>query len=624
MFSNKIKNNTVIIGVVIVAFILRIWKFWDFDFMHDELSALSRTRFDNFHDLWHKGIKIDGHPAGVQLFIKGLTMVFGYSPFFLKLPFIIAGTGSVFLSYAIGKIWWNKNSALLIAAFLTITQQTLFYDTIIRPYGIGLFFSLLLLLVWTRIFIQNRQSWKMFLVFGVLLAVLGYTHYFALLFGLLLTSVSVLYVSKNSFLKLLISSIVAILLYIPHFEVFIYQLGIGGVGGTGGWLKPPTPKFFLKYGLYIFNHSYYLIGIFLVVLTAGASLKNQTNDKFKKRLVLIYLFLAPILIGYFYSVFRNPVLQVSVLIFSFPALLLFVFSWTSETLSLPKISSLTFILIFGGIFSLIYERDFYNVHYQLPVGEYYNTLKKSGEKSLHISNHEDVFLKIYGDLKGQYFSHYTFDEDCTLVSEFQQFLQDTTYKSVVVGNVYKTNFGLASCYYPYTSYFQGAVGLEIARMTKNPLDSNLYYASYSVSDSDWPGSKAHKLPLKTSKKGNFIVNKINILKLLRQPHDIIEVYAKIKVDTSLNNKVQLIISGHENGEQRNWASVSNLKQATKNLQTFYLCRAYSIPYEDNEVKTDELRFRIENSTKNPIEILECGIRIRPGNPNRYALYEKYR
>ncbi|MBO7581141.1 MAG: hypothetical protein J6T38_06465, partial [Bacteroidaceae bacterium] len=44
------KLDLILLAVIlVVAAILRLWKLGQVPFMHDEFSALLRTRFDNFH-----------------------------------------------------------------------------------------------------------------------------------------------------------------------------------------------------------------------------------------------------------------------------------------------------------------------------------------------------------------------------------------------------------------------------------------------------------------------------------------------------------------------------------------------------------------------------------------------
>ena len=63
--SNK-TFDLILVGVIIlVAAVLRLWKLGQVPFMHDEFSALLRTRFDNFHDFIQQGVMPDSHPIGL-------------------------------------------------------------------------------------------------------------------------------------------------------------------------------------------------------------------------------------------------------------------------------------------------------------------------------------------------------------------------------------------------------------------------------------------------------------------------------------------------------------------------------------------------------------------------------
>ena len=68
-----------LIAIMLVASVLRLWKLGQVPFMHDEFSALLRTRFDNFHDFIQQGIMPDSHPVGVEAFLWLWVRVFGWS-----------------------------------------------------------------------------------------------------------------------------------------------------------------------------------------------------------------------------------------------------------------------------------------------------------------------------------------------------------------------------------------------------------------------------------------------------------------------------------------------------------------------------------------------------------------
>ncbi|MBN2236346.1 MAG: hypothetical protein JW729_02230, partial [Bacteroidales bacterium] len=63
--------------LLLVAALIRFDRFWEIPLTYDELSALSRLRFNSFAELIQFGIKPDGHPAGVQLFLFYWTHLVG-------------------------------------------------------------------------------------------------------------------------------------------------------------------------------------------------------------------------------------------------------------------------------------------------------------------------------------------------------------------------------------------------------------------------------------------------------------------------------------------------------------------------------------------------------------------
>jgi hypothetical protein len=91
-FSNK----QILVIVMIIGSVLRFFNYDDIPFTTDEFSALFRLKFDNFSELIEKGVKIDGHPAGVQVFLYYWTKLFGESEWVVKLPFTILGIFSIY------------------------------------------------------------------------------------------------------------------------------------------------------------------------------------------------------------------------------------------------------------------------------------------------------------------------------------------------------------------------------------------------------------------------------------------------------------------------------------------------------------------------------------------------
>ena len=81
----KITNKLILFLILLVAITLRFYNYQNIPFTHDEFSALSRTNFNSFSELIDQGVKVDGHPAGIQVFLYYWTKLAGKSEVWVKL-----------------------------------------------------------------------------------------------------------------------------------------------------------------------------------------------------------------------------------------------------------------------------------------------------------------------------------------------------------------------------------------------------------------------------------------------------------------------------------------------------------------------------------------------------------
>ncbi|MDD4107577.1 MAG: glycosyltransferase family 39 protein [Prolixibacteraceae bacterium] len=153
----SLSNKSILFLILLVAAALRFVDYFELPFTHDEFSALERLNFESFSELIEKGVKVDGHPAGIQIFLFYWTSLFGKNEWIVKLPFTIMGIESVCLIYLIGQKWFNETVGLISASYLASTQFVVLYSQIARPYISGLFFSMLMVYYWTKI-IQNPNQ----------------------------------------------------------------------------------------------------------------------------------------------------------------------------------------------------------------------------------------------------------------------------------------------------------------------------------------------------------------------------------------------------------------------------------------------------------------------------------
>lgn len=466
--------------IIIVASFLRFWNFFEIPFTRDEFSALFRTRFASFSELIEKGIMPDGHPAGVQLFLYYWVKVVGFSEPWVKLPFIFMGLASIFLIWKIATEWFSEQVALWATASLAFMQYFVMYSQIARPYISGLFFTLLLALYWYRFLFYDNQISKRInknaigYIIGATLC--AYNHYFSFLMVVLIGILGLFYVSKKHLKYYIFSNLLIVILLIPHFKIYLYQFHLQGLG----WLGKPTLNFFINYFKYLSHFNVVVLFSGLAIFLGGVIYFLIIKQKFKKEhLITLYLAIAPAVIGYVYSIFRAPVLQISVLIFSAPFLILFIFSF------LEKINrKFNFILIILWsvllLYSLIFSRDYYTNFYKSIYSETFIKLKQ-------VNNDSTLVLCGFNkDIGDYYIKKYNIKHSSNIYylhqlspKELYQLFNYKNNKYLFMSNV--TNnlphlFSLCHEYFPHMIFHYYFDQGEIRLFSK---DSSTLYSSYS-------------------------------------------------------------------------------------------------------------------------------------------------
>ena len=460
--------------IIVIGSVLRFWDFQNIPFMHDEFSALGRLRFDNFSDLINNGVLPDGHPAGVQVFLYYWTAVVGTNEILVKLPFILAGILSIWLSYLIAKLWFDGTTGLLVAVYISTLQFFVMYSQIARPYISGLFVTLLMVYAWSLYFFKRKNP--IYLILYVLFgAMSAYNHHFSLLFAAIVGVSGLFLIKKKDLLPYLIAEISIFILYIPHLSIFFSQLGYGGIGG---WLAKPTPIFFFKFINWIFHYSVWSWGALIIVLLSLILPKGKIVDAAfasKKRLLLLIWFVLPIVIGYAYSVLQSPVIQYSMLIFSTPYLFILLFSYHKKIVT-KHIAFVILGLMIINIFTLIYGRDYYKIFYKQPY-------EQTARKAIIDKRANDVFL-IGGYIP--YYTEYYFNKYGSAVPfipnedinsdllNFATTISQIKENNIVVEGLTGEQVQVVQSYFPYQTGFDYGFTYEIYTFSKiKPTDQNI-------------------------------------------------------------------------------------------------------------------------------------------------------
>jgi len=348
--------------ILLAGAVLRFWDYSRLPFTYDDFSAFKHAWLANLKDVIQWVKTGDTHPPGVEVFLHFWVRVAGQHAWLVKLPFTLCGLCSIYLGYRLASRWFNGTVGIFTALFLSVLQYPVMYSQVARPYPSGLFLCLLMAWFWTRMVLDpDHRKWLIRAGYVLTGSLCTYNHHFSLLFAGITAVSGLFFIGRRRMLPYLLCNLAIALLYLPNLTVFFAQLGRGGVEG---WLGKPHPEFFLQYLGYILHYSLVLYILAAVFVLAGILvLRSRTAPRRPSFGLLAFLWFAlPFLTGFFYSLFVNSVMQYSVLLFFYPFLVMFAFSFYRETGTTFKTVS---VVIFStvAILTLVFERQHYRYFY---------------------------------------------------------------------------------------------------------------------------------------------------------------------------------------------------------------------------------------------------------------------
>ncbi len=638
------KDNLLLIGfILLVAAALRFYNLYQIPFTHDEFSAIFRTHFSSFSELIERGVKPDGHPAGVQIFLYYYTKLFGYKEWVVKLPFILAGTISVFLVYLIGKKWFGTSAGLISAAFMATLEYTVMYSQIARPYTSGLLFCLLMVYFWHKVVFEPRRFPINLLLYVLMSALCTYNHYFSLLFAIIVGLTGVFFINRDRLLWYILAGIAIIILFLPHFRIFLYQFL--EIGGVGGWLGPPENSFFFTYIAYVFHFSWFVFSVVILLLVSRfLPLFPIEEVSENKRFILISFlwFLLPFGFGFFYSIFVNPVLQESCLLFSFPFLLLALFGLMKEKSFKFNIVAVSVALIVN-VATLIFERDYYALFYNSAYkGIVEDTHRVSKEKKGNIVSIVDSHKKIsrYYIRQMNLDSSFIWYDRFIDKKSFINFIQNQTCEYLSYGCISGEDRVIPAIildYYPnlisQSNYYNGIFYLFGKKPeTENEIKYTHAYGFESPSKK-WIGDGASGIVNGTSHSGqkSFKLNgniefspvfEEQLSKIVKNRNDYIDISFWVSSRHTLKD-VMLVATLKSGSEMKAWLPATLEDYQTVDGDSWF--KVYlSVKLSDIQVNLNNtvLNVYIWNHGKKEFVADDFEIRQRNGNPFIYGLFRE--
>src|ERR1051326_2993963 len=371
-FPKKYSEYIVLSLILLLAAFLRFHHYADWSLNNDELSAITRLRAGSFHELITNGVRPDFHPGGVQVFLYYWTKIFGNDVWAVRLPFVLCGILSVLYLYLLTKKWFNVSTAQISALMLAGLTYPILYSQLARPYSPGLLFVLMMAYHWHALLFENGSKRGHAIAYALSMVLCMYTHYFCFVFAIIVGATGFFFIRKETLKYYSGAALASVLLFLPHLSITLEQFSRGGIGS---WLGKPGSDFFRNYLSYAFDDSAKLI-IFISGISILSALYYAREIHFSKwRIISLAWFFLPFIFGYYYSVYRNPILQYSVLLFSFPFLLVFLNSFYSK-LSLRASVPVLVIVACAMLWSGFKEQKFYS---QKPFGVFKELCEKKEE-----------------------------------------------------------------------------------------------------------------------------------------------------------------------------------------------------------------------------------------------------
>lgn len=317
-----LNNHWLLISILAIGLIFRLLFMEYQGLSNDELSGWIRTKPNTWNAFWWYGVEYgDMHPVFYQAFLWIWVRIFGDTEFSLRATGLLFYVLNSLLLYRICIRFYTKDTANLVLAVFAGLSFMIINTVFARPYNSGTFF--LLLSFWSVLEINANpkivSKWVFLLALGFWGAMLS--HYAAFVTVGVLGIVSLFKIGAKGRIPVVIAGVLAVIGFLPHLSVTLFQLNRGGLG----WLGAPDldwlPEFFFEF----LNRSGWHIFLLLLIMAFLWMKRRKIPVNNAPGWAFLVFFWSYVLIHVLSLVF-TPVLRDTVMLFQFPFLFLFLFN----------------------------------------------------------------------------------------------------------------------------------------------------------------------------------------------------------------------------------------------------------------------------------------------------------
>lgn len=284
----------------------------------DFLSFVSRYPIGDFHPpLYFALLWIWGH-------------VFDFSEISVRIPSVILGVATVWLSYLLGKDFFGKKVGIISALLLAVSPLHVYYSQEARMYSLSAFVCILSF--YFLIKTLESKKWTIFYILSLCLVL--YSDYLCYL----IFPAQFAYViwCEGKKVKIILSSmLISALFLLPWMPIFWQQLSIGknAAQSLTGWLKVVGGANIKELGLIFIKtvigkvsiYNKVLYGLVAAILSAlyGLILVNALSKFDNKTKLLVCWVVLPVVLAFIVSIYL-PILAYFRMIFIIPGFYLLV------------------------------------------------------------------------------------------------------------------------------------------------------------------------------------------------------------------------------------------------------------------------------------------------------------
>ena len=451
---NWLKNNWLIALILVIAFLLRFISLFECEFSFDELSAIDRTRFDNFSDLINKGIKIDAHPALIQVFLYYWIKIGGSSEVWVKLPFLVCGFLSCWFIFRFSAKWFDYKTGIITAIVVSCSMIFLVYSSYARMYATGVLFAVLSLYYLFEIAFGNSTKLKHYFLLGFLLLLGALSNHMGALFGLITGVLTFIYSAKKQRIYLIYTTIIVVLLYLPHLSITLTQMSYSIGAGEGGWLT--APKWYACFSFLKTLFGTGLVVYFFILLFIYSGIQSKFSFLSDKKIIfLLMTFVVYCLTIQLYSVYKSPILQFSVLLIGAPCIIVVVargLSFIPDKLFTIVAIALVAVFLVQTVFIKKYYSLGIKQGIHSSITQTIEAKSKYGTNNVSaIYNTESFFAKYYMDELKQNYTYLTaFDSTYNNPVLLNKYLKSLKEEYIILSDPDPVNLERVKLYFPYT------------------------------------------------------------------------------------------------------------------------------------------------------------------------------